>query len=287
MVQWGGARARQTEVSGVVVPPPAVIEQPPLSSHSERSWARGSGDARAIRQPATRRGQLSRAWAVLVVVVGVAVVAGLFFYQRLRAVDRELAAHRAWLAEARKQAAISGQDLMEARANQARAADENARLRRELQGAAARAEKADELAEKLQRVVGEQGTVTQQSDRLTLEMVDKVLFRSAEAVLTPRGERVLSGLGEALKKFPEKQIWVQGHTDDVPIGRAEFSSNWELSVARALTVVHYLEDVAAVDPRRLAVVGFGEHRPVSRRVRSRNRRIEIVLFPREVTLSGD
>ena len=82
---------------------------------------------------------------------------------------------------------------------------------------------------------------------------------------------------------PDKQIWVQGHTDATPIRPSagappRFASNWELSSARALTVVHYLQDEAKVDPRRLAAVAFGEHRPAAR-AKAKNRRIEIVLYP--------
>ena len=58
-----------------------------------------------------------------------------------------------------------------------------------------------------------------------------------------------------------------------------FVTNWELSAARALTVVHYLQDEARLDPTRLAAVAFGQYRPVSR-LRAKNRRIEIVLYPR-------
>jgi chemotaxis protein MotB len=61
----------------------------------------------------------------------------------------------------------------------------------------------------------------------------------------------------------------------------KFESNWELSSARALTVVHYLQDEAGVDPKRLAAVAFGEYRPASK-TKSKNRRIEIVLYPKHV-----
>ena len=117
-----------------------------------------------------------------------------------------------------------------------------------------------------------------------LDSTHAALFQLGEAALTERGEEVLAQVGEALKSFPDKQVWIQGHADNLPINNALFASNWELSAARALTVVHYLQDIAGVDPQRLAAVGFGEYRPVSRRRRSRNRRIEIVLFPRDVKL---
>jgi chemotaxis protein MotB len=59
----------------------------------------------------------------------------------------------------------------------------------------------------------------------------------------------------------------------------KFPTNWELSAARALTVVHYLQDEAKISPRRLAAVAFGQHRPASK-VKAKNRRIEIVLYPK-------
>jgi chemotaxis protein MotB len=136
----------------------------------------------------------------------------------------------------------------------------------------------------LSGAAGKDGSVTQDGDAIKLELVDKVLFRVGEADLTPRGEQVLDSIAVALEELHDKQIWVQGHTDDSPIIPAEgveprYWTNWELSAARALTVVHYLQDVAGVDPRRLAAVAFGEHRPAAK-AKARNRRIEIVLYPR-------
>jgi chemotaxis protein MotB len=75
---------------------------------------------------------------------------------------------------------------------------------------------------------------------------------------------------------------VEGHTDNLPIETVEFKSNWELSAARAANFVRYLEDKGA-DPQRLAVIGYGPHRPLapndSDENRSLNRRIEILLSP--------
>lgn len=146
------------------------------------------------------------------------------------------------------------------------------------QAAAATAER-----DKLAGVVGAQGEVSQRGDEITLELVDKVLFRVGEAELTPRGAEVLAQVGAALNDVPDKQIWVQGHTDDTPMRGSRgapprFASNWELASARALTVVHYLQDQAKVDPRRLAAVAFGQYRPAARQ-KAKNRRIEIVLYP--------
>jgi len=63
-----------------------------------------------------------------------------------------------------------------------------------------------------------------------------------------------------------------------------FATNWELSAARALTVVHYLQDTAKVDPSRLAALAFGQYRPMSRGNKALNRRIEIVLYPHKARI---
>jgi len=185
----------------------------------------------------------------------------------------------------------------------------------------AKADEASALQAKLAEAVGQNGEVTTADGAVKLELVDQILFPTGEADLTQSGKDVLAKVGAALKEINDKQIWVQGHTDDQPIlkkpkpatpepakpkpGNAKdakgkkapapkpdpkakpetndavlpFVTNWELSAARALTVVHYLQDDAKIDPTRLAAVAFGEYRPVSK-VKAKNRRIEIVLYPR-------
>lgn len=154
-----------------------------------------------------------------------------------------------------------------------------------------KAAEADELATKLEALVsnGNGELIRDEGGRLSLQLVDQVLFRLGEASLTERGMSVLGEVGKALNNYPDRQIWVQGHTDDMPIStnNTDFESNWELSAARALTVVHYLQDQSGLDPKRLAAVAFGQHRPVSRKNKARNRRIEIVLFPQKVQLIKD
>jgi chemotaxis protein MotB len=192
----------------------------------------------------------------------------------------------------------------------------------------AKADEANALQAKLAEAVGQNGEVTTADGAVKLELVDQILFPTGEADLTPSGKDVLAKVGATLKEIENKQIWVQGHTDDQPIfvkkpkppapepvkakpakpgkkdkptkpdpkakpeakeakeAKAEtndavlpFVTNWELSAARALTVVHYLQDDAKIDPMRLAAVAFGQYRPVSK-VKAKNRRIEIVLYPR-------
>jgi chemotaxis protein MotB len=190
----------------------------------------------------------------------------------------------------------------------------------------AKADEAKALQDKLAEVVGKAGEVTTADGAVRVELVDQILFPTGEADLTPSGKEVLGKVGAALKEINDKQIWVQGHTDDQPIYLRKpkpepvaakpapkdakkpapkdarklppppppkpgekpndgsdavlaFVTNWELSAARALTVVHYLQDEAKIDPTRLAAVAFSQYRPVSKN-RAKNRRIEIVLYPR-------
>ena len=162
-----------------------------------------------------------------------------------------------------------------------------------------------DISAKLQATVDKSiGIVSADGDEISLRLVDKVLFKTLEDQLTEPGKKVLDQVAVALKEIPDKQIWVQGHTDDQPIGRLpppkapppkrgqkpvepppsgpKFATNWELSAARALTVVHYLQDVAKVDPSRLAALAFGQYRPVSKVNKAANRRIEIVLYPKPI-----
>jgi chemotaxis protein MotB len=175
---------------------------------------------------------------------------------------------------------------------------------------AAKAAEAAALQAKLAEVVGQAGEVTTADGAVKLELVDQILFAVGEADLTDKGREVLAKVGAALKDV-DKQVWVQGHTDDQPIlvkkkiepapakplpkgakalppvpkkdekpdAMLLFMTNWELAAARALTVVHYLQDDAKIDPTRLAAVAFSQYRPVSKN-KAKNRRIEIVLYPK-------
>ena len=117
---------------------------------------------------------------------------------------------------------------------------------------------------------------------MTVKMKDKVLFASGSATLGRPGKEALRKVAEALGTIPDRVIRVEGHTDDVPTGGGAFPTNWELSSARALAVVRYLQE-AGLNPTRLAAAGYGEYQPIaandSPEGRSLNRRIEIVLAP--------
>ncbi|RJS21792.1 chemotaxis protein MotB [Corallococcus sp. H22C18031201] len=128
--------------------------------------------------------------------------------------------------------------------------------------------------------------VSQAGGRIQVDLVDKILFDSGDASISKRGGEVLTRLGAVLAKVEDKVIQVSGHTDDSPPSeklKATFPTNWELSVARAVTVVRALQESGGVPARRLVAAGYGEMSPVATNAtpqgRARNRRIEILLMP--------
>ncbi len=145
----------------------------------------------------------------------------------------------------------------------------------------------DNLVKELKKEIeAGQVAITQLKDKLSLTMVEKVLFDSGVADIKKDGKKVLDRVGGILKQVTDKQINIEGHTDNVPISpklRQKFSTNWELSTARATNVVRYLQENAGLDPRLLIAAGFAEYRPVesndTAEGRAKNRRIEIVLIP--------
>jgi chemotaxis protein MotB len=122
-----------------------------------------------------------------------------------------------------------------------------------------------------------------------VEIRTDILFPSGVATLSPQAQQVLRQLAETLEPFPNP-IRVEGHTDDRPINTAAFPSNWELSAARAASVVHLFTQ-AGMDPRRLAVIGLGQYRPAqsneTEQGRNINRRVLLVILSGTGPPEGD
>ena len=149
----------------------------------------------------------------------------------------------------------------------------------------------EELSRSLQDEIAKGNiTIQQVRDRLTINMVDRVLFDSGRAHIKPAGLKVLKQVSDVLNKVTDKQVRIEGHTDNVPIStklQDKFKTNWELSTARATTVVRYLIDQGGVQPQALSAVGYADTHPLatndSEEGRSSNRRIEIVLYPKDLS----
>jgi chemotaxis protein MotB len=119
--------------------------------------------------------------------------------------------------------------------------------------------------------------------KMVVKLGDTILFDPGQATLKPDGQRALRQVAQALKEISERDFLVAGHTDNRPIKSSPFASNWELSTARAVTVVRFLQS-EGVDPRRLAAAGYSEFDALgdndSTESRALNRRIEVVVMPR-------
>jgi chemotaxis protein MotB len=123
-------------------------------------------------------------------------------------------------------------------------------------------------------------------DSIGIRVASGSLFNTGSAVLSDSGQDVLAVVGDTVNGYSDYNIRVEGHTDNVPIGPVlarKFSSNWELSVARAASAVRYLSE-SGVAADRLSATGYGEFRPIatndSEEGREQNRRVEVVLYPR-------
>jgi chemotaxis protein MotB len=132
-------------------------------------------------------------------------------------------------------------------------------------------------------------TISKLQGKLTVNILDRVMFDSGEAQVKPDGAAVLRQVAAILKQHAELKIHVVGHTDNVPIraaARSRFPSNWELSTARATAAVRFLAEQGGVDPRRMGAVGYGEFRPVADNAtpegRAKNRRIAITILADEL-----
>jgi chemotaxis protein MotB len=128
--------------------------------------------------------------------------------------------------------------------------------------------------------------LSQAGGKIKVDVVDEILFDVGESSFSKQGEEVLSRVGAVLARMKDKKITVSGHTDDLPIStrlQERYPTNWELSAARAITVVRFLEEKAGVPGVRLVAAAHSQYEPLSSnktvRGRARNRRIEILLTP--------
>jgi len=147
----------------------------------------------------------------------------------------------------------------------------------------------DELVDKMESEIKRgEITISDLQGRLTVNMVERILFASGEAEVKPAGLEVLTRVGDILKEVADKEVRVEGYTDNIPISprlQQTFPSNWELSTARATNVVHFLQDKVGIPGERLVACGYGENHPLADNAtaegRAQNRRIQIVLAPLE------
>jgi chemotaxis protein MotB len=146
----------------------------------------------------------------------------------------------------------------------------------------------EDMLEKMKSEISQgQVTISELKGKLTLNMVDAILFDSGKAEVKPQGLAVLQKVTDILKSIKDKMIRIEGHTDNAKITGAlakKYPTNWELSAARAINVTRYLQQ-QGINPTLLSAVAYGEYHPVvsndSEEGKAKNRRIEIILVPKE------
>jgi len=138
------------------------------------------------------------------------------------------------------------------------------------------------LSESLQQALQEEREkieIVPVKEGISLRVPGKILFDLGKAELKLEAKKILNRVVPVLKKY-QYPVRVEGHTDNLPIHTERFPSNWELSAARAISVVKYLEE-KGMDKQLLSAVGYGEYRPLfpndTPEQRARNRRVEIVI----------
>jgi chemotaxis protein MotB len=147
-----------------------------------------------------------------------------------------------------------------------------------------------ELLEEMKGEIAQgQITITELKGKLTMDVVDKILFASGEATVKKEGLEVLKRVVDILKNMKDKNIRVEGHTDNVQIASTSriakiYPTNWELSAARAINVTKYLQQ-QGIDPAILSATAFGEYQPLADNStpegKAKNRRIAIILLPKD------
>lgn len=129
--------------------------------------------------------------------------------------------------------------------------------------------------------LGNNVSVSMNAKGVFVEMKDAILFEPGSASLKAEGIEVLKQLEGLINDFSNELV-IEGYTDDVPMSSPRFPTNWELSTARAVSVVRHLTEVENVDPERLSAVGYGEYRPIvandSVENRTSNRRVNILII---------
>lgn len=152
--------------------------------------------------------------------------------------------------------------------------------------------KAEDEESKLQKLKGQvdkyldqngmKGTVSTQIDErgLVVSINDTLFFDSGRAEIKDEPKKKLIEIGKILNQL-DNNIRVEGHTDNIPISNGQFSSNWQLSVARAANVTEFLIASSAIQPQKLSAVGYGEYRPIldnsTEEGKAKNRRVDLII----------
>ena len=140
----------------------------------------------------------------------------------------------------------------------------------------------EDITRDLKMVSNQDAPIIAREDRLQMALPDDVLFSAGAGELKDQDQFVLHSIAQAVKRVPYT-VLIEGHTDDQPLRPgSRYASNWELSLARAMSVVNYMVQYEGISPQRLGVAAFGEYHPRfandTPEHRAANRRIEISIL---------
>lgn len=118
--------------------------------------------------------------------------------------------------------------------------------------------------------------------QLMITISDNALFASGEAEVKDDSRQLAKSISSMLQQFPDYNVLVQGHTDNIPISNSSYSSNWDLSVDRALHFMKILLLNSNLDPVKFSPIGYGEYHPIATNStaegRAKNRRVEVSIL---------
>jgi chemotaxis protein MotB len=139
----------------------------------------------------------------------------------------------------------------------------------------------EENFEEVYQAVRDDIEIDAKDDKVVIRLMGESTFDSGKADIKPELKPMILQIGKILANNTAGDVAIAGHTDNVPIKRGPFKTNLKLSIARAATVAQFLLDNAAIEPRRVSTMGFGEYRPIADnltpRGRRKNRRVEIIV----------
>jgi chemotaxis protein MotB len=144
-----------------------------------------------------------------------------------------------------------------------------------------------ELKQKIDQYIQDNKLSTQLETKLTNDLLmitirDNALYASGSAIVKPDAQKLAVTIADMLTQYPQYQIEVAGHTDNVPIRNAEFETNWDLSAKRALNFMKILLQNDKITADRFRAIGYGEYRPIETNDtadgRSKNRRVEVTIL---------
>jgi chemotaxis protein MotB len=185
----------------------------------------------------------------------------------------------------REQLAQRGKELRatqeELRVKAKRMDDLDARLQAQTDAMSALRKK---VSDALVGVRAEDLAISERNGKIYVSLSEKLLFASGSAKVDPKGKDALGKLATVLRSNADINVVVEGHTDSIRVKSSRYADNWDLSTARAVSIVRLLTDTYSVPPTRVEASGRGQHQPIADNNnadgRARNRRTEIILVPR-------